>query len=95
MNGFDYTLISISAVTFIALIAGFAMEIRKRKQNGEDEDGWYGGSGGGGWTNRPSGRPPNGGPDRDRDMDRQFHNIANAVGRTIEIPKNEKDKVLS
>ena len=66
---------------------------KDRHDQDEDESDW-GGGGGGGWTDKPSGRPPGGGGP-DRDMDKQFHEVADAVGKSVEIEKKTREKVLT
>lgn len=80
----------------MALVADIFLAIWRRKHGhyGEDESDEDWDSGGGGWRDKPSGRPPGGGGP-ERDMNRQFHEVADAVGKTIEIEKREGEKVLT
>jgi hypothetical protein len=57
------------------------------EESGSDDDN---GGGGGKWD-KPKGRPPSG---PDRDIDTQFHAVADAIGKTIQIEEKDKDKVL-
>ena len=92
-----FFMIVVTIAMFGAFVAGFLIFLwsafRSQNQDGEEgeDDGW---GGGGGWTDKPSGKPPGGGGP-DRDIDKQFHILADAVGKTIEIEKKEQEKVLT
>jgi hypothetical protein len=80
-----------------AMIVGAFMLIWdawKKHKRDQGEDGEGGDGGGGGWTDKPSGTPPGGGGP-DRDLDRQFHAIADAIGKTIKIGEKDEEKVLT
>jgi len=83
------------AVTLVGIVVvAFWLAVKNnRNQQGEQGDS---GSGGGGSKGNSPGKPPkgpSGGPKTD--MDEQFHELANAVGKTIQIEKKDEEKVLS
>ena len=97
-----YIMESVTVLMAAAMLAGLVLVFwdlwKKHKRGGQDGEGEGGDGGGGGWTDRPSGTPPGGGgPDRDldRQLDRQFHAVADAIGKSIKIDENRKEKVLT
>jgi hypothetical protein len=92
----ETTMIAGVVVMFIGfpLFAWYLWKKHKRDQeDGESDEGEGGWGGGGGWTDKPSGKPPGGGGP-DRDIDKMFHEVCDAIGKTIKIEKKDKDKVL-
>jgi hypothetical protein len=81
-------------VLFVALVMDILLAVWRIRKYGQDEDGDWDGGGGGGWTDKPSGRPLGGGGP-DCDIDRQFHETANTIGKTIQIEEKNKEKVLT
>ena len=95
----DLTFLTVAAVlaaviTGISIIVWGAWEKYKGNRQDGDDEGESGWGGNGGWTGKPSGRPPGGGGPG-RDMDRQFHAVADAVGKTVKIEEKEREKVLT
>ena len=86
-----YIVILAMSLAFAALLWS-ERKRRKYPESGEDGSGSNDDGGGGRWGNTPKGRPPSG---PDRDVDEQFHAIADAVGKTIEIEKSNEEKVLT
>jgi len=86
-----YLMIAAMVLAFAALVWA---ERNGRKYGKPDEESGSGSDEGGGgrWGNKPKGSPP-GGPDRD--MDQQFHAVADAIGKTINIEEKKKEKVLT
>jgi hypothetical protein len=91
-----FFMIVVTIATVGAFVAGFmvwlwtAWKQHKRDQGGEGEGG---DGGGGGWTDKPGKGPNGGGPDRD--IDRQFHAVADAIGKSINIEEKHGEKVLT
>ena len=90
-----FFMIVVTIAMFGAFVAGVlvwlwtAWKNKPDQQDGEDD----GNGGGGGWNDRPGKPPSGGGPDKD--IDRQFHAIADAIGKTIKIEKKDEEKVLT
>lgn len=80
-------------VAFVAFIVTKLIGHRGGFPEGEEGEGG-GWGGGGGWTDKPSGKPPGGGGP-DRDIDQMFHEVCDAVGKTIKIEKKDEEKVLA
>ena len=95
VSAYIYLMVAMIVLAFLALIGMFiwaAWMAWKRRGNtppGEIDDG----GGGGGGNDDPPRKPlPNGGPDRS--IDEQFHALADAIGKTIQIEEKEREKVL-
>jgi len=86
-----YIMIIAMGLAFLALIWS---ERKKRKFPPSEENGGGSDEGGGGgrWGTKPKGNPPSG---PDRDMDQQFHAVADAIGKTMNIEEKNKEKVLT
>ena len=90
---FFAAMLSIAAsVAFIVFIVTKLIGHRGGWREGEADDGNDEGGGGGRWD-KPRGTPPGGGGP-DRDIDRMFHEVADAIGKTIKIEKKDEEKVL-
>ena len=86
-------IILIAVVLSLAALLWTERNGRKYGKPDEESDSGSDEGGGGGRWNTPKGRPPGGGPDRD--VDEQFHAVADAIGKTIQIEEKDKEKVLT